>query len=210
MQKLGFLRKENGMVIENGIDLNAFKLMPKKTARKSLNIKQTIKLITYTGHISEDRGIDKLIEAVRQLREKDDKIYLLLSGKVDKNINIKQEFIIYKALPKREDLVMALNTSNVLIIASSDNPFTRYSFPQKLFEYMAVNVPIVATSVGDVVRILKSFKGSLCKPDNIEDLKDKINMQLKKKNVNYRKIAMNYTWKKLSKKLDKIISRVIR
>jgi glycosyltransferase involved in cell wall biosynthesis len=141
------------------------------------------------------------------LREKDKSIYLLLSGKVDKNINIKLPFIIYEKLPKREQLVLGLNASDVLIIASSDNPFTRYCFPQKLFEYMAVNIPIVATAVGDVVRILQSFKGSLCKPGSTEDLKDKISVQLKKKHINYRRAAMSYTWEKLSKKLDNLIEK---
>lgn len=210
MKKLKFLRKKNFKIIENGVDLKLFKTIQKKNARKSLKINPNIKLVTYTGHISEDRGINNLIEAVTQLREKDKTICLLLSGKIEKNFNIKHSFIIYEKLPKREQLVTALNASDVLIIASSDNSFTRYCFPQKLFEYMAVNVPIVATAVGDVVRILQPFRDSLCKPSSIEDLKRKINIQLNKKNINYRKIAENYTWEKLSKKLDKMIIRVIR
>lgn len=205
MKKLKFLRGKKIEVIENGIDLKLFKKVPRKVARKALKIGQDIKLIAYAGHISRHRGINYLIEAVKQVREKDASVYLLLSGKVDKDINIKLPFIIYKKLPKREQLVLGLNASNVLVIASSDNPFTMYCFPQKLFEYMAVNVPIVATAVGDIVRILQPFEGSLCKPNSIEDLKSKIIAQLNKKNINYRKVAMNYTWKKLSKKLDKII-----
>ena len=209
MKKLRFLRKNNFEIIENGVDLKLFREVAREVARKSLKIKPNTKLVTYTGHISKDRGINNLIEAVRQLREKDKTIYLLLSGKVEKNFNIKDSFIIYEKLPKREQLVIALNASDVLIIASSDNPFTRYCFPQKLFEYMAVNVPIVATAVGDVVRILQPFRDSLCKPNSIEDLKSKINIQLNKKNINYRKIAENYTWEKLSKKLDKMIYKCL-
>ena len=210
MEKLKFLRKNNIEIIENGVDIKLFKRIQKKTARKILKIKQNIKLVTYTGYISKDRGIGNLIEAVKQLREKDKTIYILLSGKVEKGFDVSHSFVIYEELPKREQLVMALNASDVLIIASSDNPFTRYCFPQKLFEYMAVNVPIVATAVGDVVRILEPFKGSLCKPNSAEDLKSKINIQLKKKNIDYRKVAMNYTWERLSKKIDKMIIQVIK
>ncbi len=209
MKKLRFLRKEDSTVIENGIDLGVFKKLSKKASRKTLNIQQDLKLVTYTGHISKDRGIDKLIQAVKELRKKYKSIHLLLSGKIEKNMDLNYPFIICKALPKREELVMALNASDVLIIASTENPFTKYCFPQKLPEYMAVDVPIVATAVGDVVRVLKPFKGSLCRPNSIEDLKTKIESQLKKKSVNYRKTAMNYTWERLSKKLDKLISKVI-
>ena len=75
---------------------------------------------------------------------------------------------------------------------------------------MSVNVPIVATEVGDVRRILKPFKGSLCKPNNIKDLKSKMMLQMKRKSINYRKTAMKYTWKNLSKKLDKMIMKVTK
>ncbi len=210
MKKLRFLRKDKFEIIENGVDLKLFRRVQKKTARTTLKIKQNIKLVTYTGHISEDRGINNLIEAVRQLREKDKTIYLLLSGKADEGFNIKHSFIIYEELPKREQLVMALNASDVLIIASSDNPFTRYCFPQKLFEYMAVNVPIVATAVGDVIRILKPSRDSLCMPGSIDDLKAKIAVQLKKKNISHRKVAEHYTWEKLSKKVDKMVIHVTK
>lgn len=205
MKKLKFLRKKDFEIIENGVDLKLFKIIKKDVARSFLKIKQNTKLVTYAGHISKDRGIDNLIEAINQLRKKDKNILLLLSGRVETGFNIKKPGVIYEKLPKRYQLVIALNASDVLIIASSDNPFTRYSFPQKLLEYMAVNVPIVATAVGDVKRILKPFSSSLCKPGSLEDLKAKMTLQLKKKNINYRKIAMNYTWEKLSKKLDKLI-----
>ena len=130
---------------------------------------------------------------------------MLLSGKVDKDVNVKKPWIIYREFPRRSQIVCALNASDVLVIASTDNPFTKYSFPQKLFEYMAVNVPIVATSVGDVVRILKEYPNSLCRPDSLEDLKMKISVQIAKNHINYRKKAMGYTWEKLSRKLDKMI-----
>lgn len=210
MNKHKFLRNKKIEVIENGIDLGFFRVIPKKTARNSLGIGQKIKLITYTGSISKDRGIDLLIDAVGELAKDDKKIHLLLSGKVEKGISINKPWIIFKELPKREQVVEALNASDLLVLASTDNQFTKYSFPQKLFEYMSVNVPILATEVGDVIRILKPFKGSLCKPDDIKELKSKMLQQMKRKSINYRKTAMNYTWKNLSRKLDKMIMQVTK
>ena len=35
---------------------------------------------------------------------------------------------------------------------------------------MACNTPIVATAVGDVANILKDYKNSLCRPDDVYDL----------------------------------------
>ena len=210
MEKHKFLRNKKIEIIENGIDLKFFRILPKKNARASLRLDQNIKLITYTGSISKDRGLDLLIDAVGELAKDDKKVHLLLSGKVDESININKPWVIFREFPKREQIVEALNASDLLVLASTDNPFTRYSFPQKLFEYMSVNVSIVATEVGDVIRILKPFKGSLCKPNNIKELKSKILLQMKRKNINYRKTAMSYTWEKLSKRLDKMIMQVTK
>lgn len=209
MKKLRHLRKDRFEVIENGVDLKLFKKMPKNIARKKLKLDQSIKIIAYTGHISKRMGIDNLIEAVGMLREHDKSIYILLSGKIDDDVNIRFPFVIYRKFPKREQLVLGLNASDVLVIASDDDPFTLYCFPQKLPEYMAMNIPIVATAVGDVKRMLYPFKDSLCKPRDVNDLKDKISIQLKKKRVNYRKVIMGYTWKKLSKKIDNMLEAVL-
>ena len=67
---------------------------------------------------------------------------------------------------------------------------------------MSINIPIVATAVGDTAKILKAYKGSLCKPDDPLDMKEKICSQINKKSIDYRKIALNYTWDILSRKLD--------
>ena len=210
MKKFRFLRKDRIGVVESGVDLKLFKLIPKDVARKALKINENIKLVTYTGSISKVRGIDLLIEAIERIREIKNNIYLLLSGKVEDNvINVQKPWIFYKELPKREQVVQALNASDVLVIPSTDNPVTRYAFPQKLFEYMSVNVPIAATAVGDVKRVLLHFKESLCMPNSADELRVRILSQLGKKSVNYRKAAANYTWEKLSKKLDKIIKKVI-
>ena len=75
---------------------------------------------------------------------------------------------------------------------------------------MSANVPIVATSVGDVARILKQYDGSLCRPNDKKDLKEKIKKQMAKKSINYRRTAELYGWEKLSKRLDLIISESIK
>jgi len=198
------IRKKPTYTIQNGIDLRYFKKIDKNKARKILNLPKG-KIIIFIGALTKFKGVDILIEAFKEIKNTIPDAYLLLSGAIYKDININHDSVIYRKYPKREEVITALNAADVAVIPNRKDTFSEYCFPYKLLEYMSVNVPIVATAVGDVAKILKPFKGSLCEPNSVKDLKAKIFIQLKKKNINYRKIATNYTWEKLSKKLDKII-----
>ena len=198
-------RKKNTYVIQNGIDLGLFKEIDKKTARKKLNLPLKGKIIIYTGEISKDKGVDSLIEAFKEVKKIIPNIFLLLSGKVKGNINVNQNAVIYEKYSKREEVITALNAADIAIIPNTRSIFSKYCFPYKLFEYMAVGLPIVATNIGDVALFLKNFEGSLCKPNDVEDLKSKIIIQLKKDKVDYKKIVKNHSWLKLSKKIGNIL-----
>jgi len=201
-------RKKPIHVIQNGIDLKLFKHVDKKTARKKLKLSQKSKILVYIGHLEKLKGGNILLDAFKKIREDYPDTYLLLSGKIDKSININQKNVIFRKFSKREEVVLGLNASDVAILPNPSNNFTKYCFPYKLIEYMASNVPIVATDVGDVSLVLKKYPGSLCKPNDSKDLAEKIIEKLGNyKSINYSKILKQLTWKKLSDKIDMIIKR---
>ena len=208
--KLLNIRNKNYAIIENGIDIELFKPINREKCRKDLKLKKNAKIITYIGHISRYKGVEVLLKAFRKMREKDKNLCLLLSGKIDKDMDIGTPGIIFREFLRRIEVVKALNASNVLVLPSTTNEFAKYCFPYKLFEYMACNVPIVATEVGDVGIILKRYKNSLCKPNNTDDLIKKTKSQLKNKKIDYRKTAKQFTWEKLSKKLERIAINTIK
>lgn len=199
-------RKKPTYVIENGIEKNLFKPLDKIECRKKLKLPLQAKIIAYVGHISRMQGFHILLEAFDKIRKDYPDSYLLISGKVEKDIDIKHKNVIFEPLPKREQVVMAINSSDVAVIPNPRNSFTEYCFPYKLIEYMACKAPIVATDVGNVSLLLKKYKGSLCKPDDADDLSEKLIAKLENyKRVDYSKILKNLGWRVLAKKLDKII-----
>ncbi|MDP6648062.1 MAG: glycosyltransferase family 4 protein [Candidatus Woesearchaeota archaeon] len=202
-------RVKKSYVIQNGVDLEFFKVLDKKKSRKKLKLPLDIKIIVYIGYLRNLKGFDIMVDALHKVRKKYPDAYLLLSGKVGKGIDIKQENVIYMKLAKRQDVVSGINAADVAILPNPDNNFARYCFPYKIVEYMACNAPIVATDVGDVSLLLKKYKGSVCRPDDPEDLAVKIISKLKEnKKVNYSKDIKNLTWEKLAKKIDKIITGI--
>jgi len=196
-------------VIQNGVDLKLFKAIEKNKARKKLKFPLKAKIITYIGHLEELKGFSIMINAFNKVKEKYPDSYLLLSGQIDKGIDIKHKNIIYREFPKREEVVLGINAADVAIIPNPVNNFSKYCFPYKLIEYMTCKVPIVATNVGDVSLLLKKYDGSLCKPGDADDLAEKIINKLKKpQRIDYGNDLKNLQWSVLSSKLDKIIKKI--
>ena len=157
--------------------------------------------------ISKLKGGDVLIDAFKEVKKEIPDANLLLSGKVLDNINVKGKGIIYRQYSKRSEIILALNAADVGTIPNRENIFSKYCFPNKLVEYMATDLPIVATNIGDTSEIL-SKSGYLCKPDNKYDMAEKLIYALKtNKKPNYKTFLKNLTWESLAKKLDKIITK---
>ena len=197
-------RKKTTYAIQNGIDLKAFKKIEKKKARKILKLPKG-KIIIYVGEISKFKGVDILIDAFKEVKKIIPNSYLLLSGKVSHNIDIKQNGVIYEAYPKRSEVITALNAADVAVLPNKKNVFSKYCFPYKLVEYMAIGILIITTEIGDSAMILAKL-GYLCKTNNKHDMAEKLIYAIKKnKKVNYSSLLKNLTWEALSKKINRII-----
>ena len=202
------IRKKPVYVIQNGIDLKLFKISGKNAARKKLKLPLNAKMVVFIGALEKLKGFDTMIKAFSKVRNEFPDAYLLLSGRIDKGVDIKHKNIIFRALPKRKDVVLAINSADVAIIPNPLNDFTKYSFPYKLVEYMACKVPIIATDVGDVSLMLKSYPGSLCRPNDVDDMAEKIISMLENyRRVDYGRELRKLDWKVLSGKLEKILTK---
>jgi teichuronic acid biosynthesis glycosyltransferase TuaC len=192
-------------VLNNGIDLKLFKTAGKVDARKKLKLPLKSKIIVFIGHLESIKGSKILIDAFDRIRKIHPDTYLLLSGKID-DVDIMHKNIIYRKFSNREEVVLGLNAADVAALPNPVNNFTKYCFPYKLLEYMACNLPIVATDIGDVSLMLRKYKGSLCRPNDSEDLANKIILKLKEnQEVVYGGIK-KLSWKELSLKLYGILN----
>ncbi|HLC60515.1 MAG TPA: glycosyltransferase family 4 protein [Candidatus Nanoarchaeia archaeon] len=199
-------RKKPTYVIQNGIELDLFKPIDREKARKKLKLPLKSKIIVYIGHLEKLKGANILLHSFSKVKQDFPDTYLLLSGEIEKGLNIKQKNIIFRAFPKREDVVLGINSADVAVIPNTANEFTKYCFPYKLAEYLACNVPIVATDIGDVSFMLKKYNGSLASPGNVDDFSEKIMLKLENNSrPDYGEDVINFDWKKLSEKLNKIL-----
>lgn len=203
-------RKNKVYVIPNGIDRRLFMEMPKRVARKKLRLPIDARIIAYIGHLEKLKGFDIMMGAFEKVLGRYPDSYLLLSGQVDRDVDINHKRVIYRKFPERKEVVLGINAADVAIIPSPRNGFTEYCFPYKLVEYMACGVPIVATDIGDAHKMLKGYGNSLCVPNDPGDLAKKIISKLGRNigKIDYSNAIKALKWEVLAAKLGSILDKL--
>ena len=169
-------------VIHNGVDLQQF--CPRTDGDDSAilmpHLPANSKLVLCAGQICLRKGQLVLAQAVCQLLQQRDDIYLLIVGErhsakaesVEYERAIQHQFIAagrsdHLIMPGyRSDMHMLMNAADMLVHASHQEPFGR-----TLLEAAASGLPIVATDVGGTSELLRHGRDAiLVEPDCPEQL----------------------------------------
>jgi glycosyltransferase involved in cell wall biosynthesis len=184
-------------------------------------------VIGYIGNIQNGTGIEKAIEAFDILCENFNELELLLVGKIhpkfktilgnclQRSRNSKKIKII-GAVPFTE-VIRYYHQICISFIFYDTNSFLKFNSPVKLFESMAVGIPVLCTRVGDVEEIIKESQcGFLVDADDMTDIIDKLSIliqdesQRKKMGTNghrYAKEKLN--WETMEKRLLMVYQKLL-
>ena len=196
--------------LHDGVDLIKFK--------NNKIIENSTPLLTYCGSLSKSKGIDLIINSAKYINNVE---FLIIGGlKVDvdhykkiandngvKNINFIGQ-VNYSDVPN------LLNKSDILLLPSSAKNIKsrNYTSAMKLFEYMSIGKPIIASNIPSNTEILENNLNCLMfEPDNPKSMVEKINTLINDKELNKKitknssKLAIKYSWTERSKKMIKRI-----
>lgn len=145
----------------------------KEQSRASLGLPQDVPLLGYVGSWSANRGSSLLIDALDAVRSIRPDVRLITSGKppayVTEAAGVTQcGYVEDSALPS---LISALD---VACVVTANTEFGRYSYPAKLCEAMACQVPVVATATEPVRWMLHGDEAHLAEPGDAESFSRKI------------------------------------
>jgi len=216
-------RRVRKIVIPNGVDVELFRPMKKDYARKQLNIPMNAKIILYSGAIESNRGIQTLLRAfsyvVREFHNS--QVYLIITGKgsaskrckmLASRLGLQDRTLFLDWLPYGE-VPLYMNAADVAVLPNSKNEFTRFcEVPLKLMEYMACAKPVVTTDVGDCGKVVGNERGLVVPPEYPERLAYALKSLLIDQDTldtlgwNARKLALSFSWRHLSLKLERLMS----
>jgi len=177
----------------------------------------------YIGGISNERGLDTTLDAIRILKERFPDIHMHYVGHTYSDIlettpmdDIREHITFYGSLPLTEGLALSKRAKVGLSILK---PLANYqrSYSTKIFEYMAIGLPVVTSNFKLYKDIIEKYNCGICiDPLNPYDVAKAIEFIFKNpekakemgkngKNI----IAKKYNWDIENKKLQKIYQEII-
>ena len=183
--------------------------------KSSLQIPMENKVILFLGRITKIKGVDLLIEAFKLVRNKNEKVTLVIVGQVYDN-SMKSSL---KELP---DGIIVLNVvkdpipyyeiADLVVLPSRIEPF-----PYVMLEAGMMQKPFIGARTGGIAEFIEDgVNGLLFEPESVDQLVTKIESLLKSdknskilsKNL-YNKVIDNCSIKKYYSNLDKIYNELL-
>ncbi len=190
-QYLNRFRPHNKVhIVPMAADPTGFKPLNKRQCRNRLNLPQDKKLIGYCGSMNQNRGLQTAFSAYELVRREYPDSLLILSGHRLAKTRLPATARHLGYLP--DDLIpILLNCMDVLLIPNNLTKFGNFSYPVKLYEAMACQIPVVATATEPAKWILNNEKQHLAHPGDADDMAQKIVNVLQRHINSYEKLN---TW----------------
>jgi D-inositol-3-phosphate glycosyltransferase len=158
-------------VVPCGVNLRRFRPVDKKSARQQLGFGDD-KIVLFVGRIEPLKGIDQLLKSVPYLQSIQELRVVIIGGdegsrheierlrELSCNLHI-QDSVTFLGLVKHERLPYFYSAADVCVV-----PSYYESFGLTALESLACGIPVVATDVGDLKRIIGQGEAGYVVTDN--------------------------------------------
>jgi len=196
---------EEAIAIGNAVDEKIFTPLPKKNCSD---------YILYVGRLSYRKGLMDLLMVAKQIcRLYDDiKFFIVGKGELEEKLKEKiqkeklQDRVVLLGHVKREELLKLYQNALIFLLPSHYE-----GLPTVLLEAMACGLPVVATKVSGCIDVINhGHNGFLAPIKSPEQLSKFLSILIEDKNLrirmgeNARKtIEKNYTWDKVTDRIEK-------
>lgn len=207
-------------ICENRVYVNNFPIA-EKLLRQG-HIVQKMERVCYVGDISEERGAVFMVKGASMAR-----IPLILGGNISQ-LDLKEKLeglpeyknVIYVGKVEHNEAIEIINNSTVgiSVLQNVGQYADLYNLPTKVYEYMALGIPVVISDFPYVREVLKEYEfGIAVNPsDEMEIAKAIVKIvkdrELSKKmgEEGQRAIREKFSWEKEGPKLDDFYKKVLK
>lgn len=200
------------IILPNGVDTKSFSIS--KNGKKTDRIR-----ILYIGSLLPVKGVEYLIQAMKQLCQLHPDIRLTIIGdgscrnsleEMGRKFGLEHNINFIGKIP-HQDVPNWLAKNDIFVLPSISE-----GMPNVLLEAMAAGLPIVASNVGGIPEIISNSKnGYLVEPKNSQQIVDRIQFLISNSNKwntiseQNKADAEKYDWEEIIKKLEYIYSHIL-
>ncbi len=140
--------------------------------KKSLGLEGN-RVVMFLGTPRAHKGIDDLIRAVENLDYPDVRLVFIgaessFDPQRNKSLSDQEKVVVLPKIPF-DQLPKHLSAADILVVPQRDTTDTQGQIPAKLFDAMAMAIPVITTPVSDIPEVLGG-NGYLVEPGNPEQL----------------------------------------
>lgn len=193
--------------IGNGVDTSVFRPHDKEQSRLEVGIDSGGPVVCYIGGITDTRGVTELIHAVARIRDEGSPTVLLLVGPDLSTLDLTADWIDYRDPVAQSEVAAYVTASDVAVLPYLDDEWGRYTHPQKLGEYIACGVPIVATAL-DGYRHLEGLEQVFwVTPGDEHSMAAGLLHQINEPRLGV--LPESMTWTSIARKLGRVLGQVV-
>jgi glycosyltransferase involved in cell wall biosynthesis len=211
--------EEKVHVIKNGVDLTIYKPQPKNLDMlKALNISDKF-IVGYLGTHGLAHSLDFVIKSIHKLNDESFHFIFIGDGAEKKSIvklaqGLKLRNVSFIDTVKKSEIINYLSALDVALVPLKKSITFESVIPSKIFESVAMNIPILLGVDGETRKIIESYNsGVYFEPESERDFIEKLRIikhQMSLDKAMYyegcQKMALDFDRKNLAKKMLETLS----
>ncbi len=157
-----FADRKRTAMIPNGVDTDLYRRSEVTASPlKSFGLTGRF-VVVYAGTMGYQHGLEVIVEAARELADRCPEVAILFVGEGSEREMVQGlvaedgiDNVRFSRFLPQEDLALLLNSCDVGISTLKRADFTEGVRPVKMFSYMACELPVVATDIGESGRLMR-------------------------------------------------------
>jgi glycosyltransferase involved in cell wall biosynthesis len=138
--------------------------------REEFDISEDKMIFLYQGALSQGRGIENILKAFKQIDDDKSVVVFMGYGELEKEIKKyaeKFDNIYYHPAVSPDILLEFTSSADVGLSIIEDTCLSyHYSLPNKMFEYLMVDIPVIVSNLPEMRKIVNKYKIGVVASEN--------------------------------------------
>lgn len=183
--------------------------------RQKFSLSEATRVYIYVGMLSVGRGIETILEAFMSSQSNSVCVFMgygSFEEKIKEAARISPKILLHERVAHDRVVRIASSADFGLCLIEDVSLSDRYCIPNKLLEYAFAGLPVVASRLPEISRIVETYSLGACFDNSVEELcnvLEKNSGELRIRNSVAPKLLFELSWEFQEQKLVKVFTNLI-